>query len=289
MKNINKLFYTILACTIIFSASNLKAQDTQDSKIGLTVGLDYISNYIYRSQYYYFGNQLNGGMFAPYASYDVFDTGLSMGIKGEVNESWIWNNNDELQNMGMENWNSLNFNINYMYHLKEAVIFNLGSWYGRYKTLQQSSYSRNISYFDFYFSAAIDALPLTPMLAVTYTYLTDKDYAHGNSGNYKNGDFYVQLGISHSFELDDETYLDLDAVVGWYDKNAFDGRESFGRTKSADISDIDLSAGLTTTYNMLTFSSSFHYVIVPGTQYKYFVDSKDIHKFYAKFGVSCSI
>ena len=297
MKKIYKLTLAALAFVIIFTASNLKAQDSQNAKIGLTVGLDYISNYIYRGMYYNQGDTMNGGMFSPYVSYNVLNTGLTLGIRGEMDEKKIWNSKDESLYYEDRDYDSINFNINYMYNLKEAVTFNLGSWYCRNKTLHNDVDSYNPSYFDFYFSARVDAFPLTPMLAVTYSYFTDNDFARGfdvseiyGTGSGKNGDLYVQLGISHSFELDDETYLDLDAIVGWYDKNAYEDR-LITPSKSNDISDIDLSAGLTTTVDMLTFSTSFHYVIVPGTQYKYLWGSttRDIHKFYAKLGVSCSI
>ena len=296
MKNINKLLLAALVFAMIFTANNLKAQDTKDSKIGLTVGLDYISNYIYRSQYRYLGNFMNGGMLAPYVSYDVFDTGLSVGIKGEITEMWVWAEKDKEPNG--TRYNCIDFNINYMYNLKEIMTFNIGSWYFRHKTIPHNKiYTFNPSFFDFYLTAAIETLPLTPMLAVTYSYFTDKDSVRGitpggvwGDGNGKNGDLYIQFGIGHSFKLDDETYFDLDVVAGWYDKNAYEEIAANGKDpKSADISDIDLSAGLTTSFDMLSLSTSFHYIIVPGTQYKHMGESVDIHKFYAKFGVSCSI
>ena len=290
MKSIYKLTSAILAFTMVFVTSILKAQDSQNEKIGLTVGLDYVSNYIYRGTYYYLGDITNGGLFSPYVSYNLFNTGLTASVKGEIVETWIWGEKDE--QTYASRLNSIDFNINYMYNLKDSVTFNLGSWYYRLKTIQDVP-SYNPSFFDLYFSATIDAFPLTPMLAITYSYFTDKDYACGPNGNFKNGDFYIQLGISHSFELDDETYFDLAAIAGWYDKNAYDFRVvKANKNNSADISDIDLSAGLTTIVGTLTLSTSFHYVIIPGTQYKetrYEGGCIDRHKFYAKFGVSCSI
>ena len=282
--------------------------------IGLTVGLDYVSNYLYRGMYYYYGNSKNGGMFAPYAFYNICNTGLTLGIKGEVAEKWIWNSKDEKwEEKGIPsfNLNSMDFNINYMSNFKKAVILNVGVWYYLHSKetylevppLDEITYDR--SYFDFYISVIVNAIPFKPMLAVTYSYLTDKDYARGlglsgwGTGPGKNGDLYVQLGIGHSFLLFEKTYLDLDAVGGFYDKNAHDVRQIATEsrwTKSPDISDIDLSAGLTTTADILTFSSSFHYVIVPGTQYKHVIAgghsrffTDEVHRFYAKFGVSCSI
>ena len=311
MKIICKLTIVTFTLTLFFTAVDLQAQDDKKTEIGLTVGLDYVSNYIHRGMYYYSNNKNNSGMFSPYAFYNVFNTGLSLGIKREMAEAWVWDNKDETRDVIRINvWNSTDFNINYMYDLKEKVTFNLGGWYYRHRKMHFDTFSINISYFDIYFSATIDALPLKPMFSVTYSYFTDKDYVRGWGGEHyniwgagfgKNDDLYAQIGVSHSFLLFDLTFFDLGAIAGFYNKKAYDYRISADNfRKPIDLSDIDLSSGISTTSGMLTFSTSFHYVIVPGTQHKYVVLDdemnpfiktfiKDIHKFYAKFGVSCSI
>ena len=305
MKSICKLTLAALTFTFIFTATELNAQSNEDSKIGLTVGIDYVSNYLYRGIYYYNGQEKNGGMLSPYTFYDVFNTGLSLGIKGEVTERWFWNNKDEKQNDSvLFKLFSVDFNINYMYNLKEKVTLNLGVWYYLHsKEHTNGGVSFNRSFFDFYFSAIIDSLQLKPMFAITYSYLTDKKYVKGiDSGSYvwgegpgKNGDLYLQLGIGHSFKLMEKSYLDFNAVAGFFNKNTYDIRtqEVQKDPGTTDISDIDLSLGLTTIADILTFSTSFHYVIVPGTQYKYSWGNnsvgKEIHRFYTKFGVACSI
>ena len=314
MKSICKLIVAALLFAMIFAITELKAQDSQDSKIGLTVGMDYVSNYLYRGENFYLNAQ-NSGMIAPYVSYDVFKTGLSLGIKGEVAEQWFWDERDEFQNTtSFKMMNSINFNVNYMYELKKTMSLNIGGWYYSYQRVHfiNTTSGYDPSYFDIYFSAQIDALPLTPKLIVTYSYFKDDDYARGaaqvgntniwvwGNGPGKNGDWYIQFGLGHSFELFYKTYFDLEAMVGFYDKNSSGfcslmGATELTPTNSADISEIDLSAGFSTTAGKLTLSTSFHYVIVPGTQYKYALSNysytltQDIHRFYAKFGVSCSI
>ena len=293
MKSICKLTLAALTFTMIFTAK-LNAQSNEDSKIGLTVGLDYVSNYLYRGQYYFYGNLRNGGMFTPYAFYDIFNTGLTVGTKGEVIESWVYGNKDESKDVERADWyNSIDFNIDYRYSFKKIITFNIGGWYYLYKTIHYSSESFNPSSLDFYLSAIIDALPLNPMFAITYSHYMDENY-YRNKGTGKNGDIYVQLGIGHSFKIFESTYLDLDAIAGFLDRNASDRRmmERPDRIGSTDISDIDFSTGLTTTAGLLTLSASFHYIITPGTQYKFEESNninKEIHKFYAKFGVACSI
>ena len=304
MNKICKLTVATLMFTIIFTATNLKAQE-EDSDIGLTIGLDYVSNYLYRCQYRYDGHKGNGGVFSPYISYNVFNTGFSLGIRAEVSEMWFGSDTEEVISGQVDSFNTIGFNANYLYNYKDKVTLNLGTWYYRYKRYYDYDagglklYSLDPSYLDLCFSVIVDMLPLRPMLVVTYSFFMDEKYYRGpdestgvyGDGSYKNGNIYVQLGVGHSFELYDDTYLDLNAAAGFFDKNAFDN-VIFGH-KSEDISDIDLSAGVSTTADILTLSASFHYVIVPGTQYKYShgrnPTPKDIHRFYAKFGVSCSI
>ena len=303
MKNIFTLTLAAITLTMLFAIAELKAQDSQDSKIGLTVGIDYVSNYLYRGEYFYSGI-LKTGMFSPYATYHIFNTGLSVSIRGEVSDMWIWNQNDEsLYQDIYKMLHSIGYNINYMYELKKLITFNLGGWYYSYQTLEFEG-NINLSYFDIYFSAKIDALPFAPRLIVTYSYFMDEDYARGainawGEGPGKNGDLYVQFGFGHSFEIFRKTYFDIEAIAGFYNKNSSGfqsmlAEDGLTATNSADISDIDLSAGFTTTASILTFSTSFHYVIVPGTQYKHTITQShkyetDIHRFYTKFGVSCSI
>ena len=321
MKHIFTLTLSAITLTMLFAVTDLNAQTskaqatkaTQDTKIGLTVGLDYVNNYLYRGQYYYtFGTMFNDGMFSQYAFYNIFDTGLSVGIKGEIMERWVWNEKEELLPGMTPDVNCIDFNINYMYKVDNIVTFSLGGWYYRYKTIhnKDAGVSFNMSYFDFYFSAEVDALPLSLRLAITYSYYMDDNYVRGPGsggwapgpggwgyGSGKNGDLYIQFGLGHSLKIINKTYFDLDATAGFLNQNSY--VFNLETTKSADISDIDLSVGITTTGGILTLSASVHYIIVPGTQYKYthvyssdegrWVYAIDIHRFYAKFGVSCNI
>ena len=96
MKSKCNLIFAALLFAMVFAVTELRAQNSQDSKIGLTVGLDYVSHYYYRGRNYYWLSSLyNSGMFSPYSFYNILDTGLSVGIKGEVAEMWIFNSKDE--------------------------------------------------------------------------------------------------------------------------------------------------------------------------------------------------
>lgn len=289
MKKIFTLVFTAAVFMITFAAAELEAQD---SDLGLTVGLDYVSNYMSRGEYVFGNPYAKGGYFFPYASFDVFNTGLTLQIRGEIGEAWIGGSSEEKElSKNMEEMHSLDFNADFVYSVKEIITFDVGAWYYRHK---QGGLA-NHSYFDFYVSAALDAVPLTPTVSLTYSYFVEAAAYRGDSigdsdtvvrGDGKNEDFYLQFGLGHGFELTTATYLDLAAVVGFSRNRAI-------QRKSDDISDIDLSAGISTTKGIVTLMSAFHYVIIPGTQFKYYeIDDekiKDIHRFYVKFGASVSI
>ena len=286
MKNIIKFTLAATILTVVFTATELRAKD---SDMGLTFGLDYVSNYIDRGEYYN-DNEGTGGFIFPYINYNVFNTGFSAGIRAEISETWFGGSNENRdEGFGIANYNSIDINLNYTNGIENIFSFDVGFWYYRYQTMKLFDYytmeywSFNISYFDIYLSIAAEAIIFTPTITVTYSYYTDKNHFRGFYDDGKNEDIYVQLGFSHNFELIDSTYLDISAIAGWRHLKA-------GTPKSDDISDIDLSAGISTTSGILTFSTAFHYIIVPGKQYKYadnFVT--DINKFFAQFGVACSI
>jgi len=282
MKKIFKLALVAVAFSTAFVATELKAQD---NGMGLTVGLEYMSNYLSKGQYVFAGNQGNGGAFFPYVNYNMPGTGLNVGIMGEISEAWIGGAKEDAEHVKKtEPEHAVDFNIGYTYSVEDLTTVSFNLWYYRYQTVKDSG-GMNPSYFDAILSATADSIPLNPMFAFTYSYFMDKDYYEG-AGDGKNESYYVQLGIGHSFNLVESATLDLGAVAGWR-------HSKVGGSTPDDISDINLSAGTTITKGMLTFTGSFHYVIVPGTQYKYEDVAgsivKDINRFYATFGVACSI
>ena len=281
MKKIFKFALIAIAFSTAFVTTELRAQD---NGMGITVGLEYMSNYLSKGQYVFAGNQGNGGAFFPYVNYNMPGTGLNVGIMGEISEAWIGGAKEDAEHVKKtEPLHAIDFNIGYTYTMENITTITANVWYYRYQTNSEKGY--NESYFDGIVSASADAIPLNPMLAFTYSYFMDKDYYEGGVDG-KNESYYVQLGIGHSFNLVESATLDLGAVAGWR-------HNKVGGSTPDDISDINLSAGTTITKGMLTFTGSFHYVIVPGTQYKYEdvagSNVKDINRFYATFGVACSI
>lgn len=285
----------IITFIAVFATVELRPQSASNSRLGLTFGLDYISNYMTRGQYGFgASDEIRGGYFFPSVSFDVFGSGLSLEVRGEVHESGIGGSDEDKAYKTFAKYlNCVDFNVNYAHGIENIITFDFGVWYYRYRNIPITDMKLNYSYFDFYLSAVIKTLPLRPKLAATYSHFQyEETYRGGKSGNGKNGDFYFQFDLGHSFELAASTHLDISVITGFYHKRAMGA-------KSPDISDIDISAGISTTRGIVTLAGSFHYIIVPGTQFKYlqeyssamdeFVFVKDIHRFYARFGASVSI
>ena len=266
MKDMLKKMLVVMAIAAVCAVPELKAQEAEaapaDSGIGLSIGLDYMSNYLWRGTYWYGGN----GAFFPSVSYDVLGSGLTIGVCGELSEAWIGDMRDDNEDIQA-------FDIGADYSKSFGpVTLGVGVWY---YMMKESDYSLASGYV----SLSLDTVPLTPTLTYNHDYYTGDSDVVGDEAK----DFYVTLGLSKSFELMKDAAFDLGAQAGYY------SMKSFGSDLSG-ISDIDLSAAFSVTKGIATYSSSFHYVIVPGGDYvDYGLSYKDYSRFYATFGVSCSI
>jgi hypothetical protein len=303
MKKIFKGLFAVLAFTTVFAAAELKAADD----IGLTVGVDYWSNYLFRGQYQYYGE----GAFFPYASYDILGSGLTIGVVGEIAETWLGGGSEDNSDPS-DSWpgylkyqHALDVGLDYEYEIEGTATLGVGVWHYRYKDNFQS-------YTSGYVTASLDMVPfVTPFVQITGDYYWgDKATAHTADdygvpvgtkykdifGNDDRSNLYIQAGITKNIEVTkDVASIDLGAVVGYAHYRALGN-------KIDDISDIDLSATFSLTEGMVTLTGGFHYVIVPGNQFKNTsihdyqdpisgndIPDKDIHRFYATFGASCSI
>ena len=292
MRKTFKFIIVAITITTFFATTELKAKD---SDMGFTFGLDYVSNYLDRGKSYFIGDDGNAGVFFPYIFYDGFDIGLSLGMKVEIGEAWVGTADEEKEhvNISIRQMHAIDFNINYLKSIENIVSLNLGAWYYSYQTRREGM---NYSCFEFYLSAIADNIFLKPMLTLTYTHYVDEDTAKGSyregknykEGNGENGDIYVQFGIGHSFKLASFIFLDMTVEAGWLHQKAID-------PKADDISDIESTAGISIISGKLTFTSSFHYVFVPGTQYRFNKSHNsnksytDFNKFYTQFGVAYNL
>ena len=237
--------------------TDLQAQE-EDSTLGISVGITYWSNYYWRGTPYY----SEDGAFFPTISYDVLKTGLVLSVSAELAEDWVFDNKAP---QAVKDLNATDFGLDYSYTFADMVSLGAGAWYFH----TWGTAGRFISW---YLSASAVSIPLSPTLSFSHDYYTDSK---------EKEDFYVVLGISHTFALYEAVDLTLGASGGYY------------RAKSVDkngISDIDLSAALSVTKGIITYSADFHYLIIPSKDYYDFAASgaKDINRFYSSFGISLS-
>ena len=295
----------LILATILFISSFPSAKlKAEESDIGLTVGIDYVSRYLKNGQYHFLTIDNQGDSFIfPYALFDVFNTGLALGIKGEIPRDWI-GGSKESGDRGYydRQQRSADFNIDYKYNLNNIITFNIGTWYYRYIT---NNYGINHSYFDHYFNVDVESLPLTPTISATYTYYTNKAWVRGykydydsalntwyltGTNNGKNEDIYLQFSLHHDIALTEITTLAFKAAIGFYNKKTY-------QPKPVDIGDIHFSTDLSTKWHALTITASLHCLIVPGIQFKNSYESpfdesyriKDILRTYISLGFSYSI
>lgn len=259
MKKLSKIFLIMalaLSSVTVMFIDEAKADETG---LGLSFGLSYMSDYLWRGTNWYGGD----GAFFPSVSYDVLGSGLTVSVSAELAEAYIFDGTKTVASgTNVKDIQATDFGLDYSYTLGKMVTLSAGIWYFL-------MWDNDYSFMTFSGSVALDFLPLTPTLTYTHDYYT-------NSGDGK--DFYIQLGGSHSFELMKDVSLGLGAVMGYYYCDSCDQK---------GISDIDLSAELSVTKGMLTYSGGFHYVIVPSKDF--YGTPKDINKFYATFGVSCAL
>jgi len=267
-----KKLFRIVAFTLIASISFLSTPlfATEEESIGLTAGIEYASKSMWRGMYLYDKE----GIFYPFLTYDVLDTGLSLTVLAGLAEAYIF---DKEQTVFKDN-QYMGFCIDYSNNFG-LVTLGAGFHYYMYH------WEREYDYSETYVSFALEDFFLSPTLTIIY------DYYFGEVDGDAGKDFYIQLGIGHSFDLISEIVsLDLGASIGYYSS-------SVEAEKVSGISDIDLSIGLSVDHNSVNYFAGFHYVIVPSKDFYYHeaihtknINStvKDKHRFYSVFGVSHS-
>lgn len=259
-QKISKVFLTTLLALCFYSGSAVAA----DNSLGLSVGLDYQSMYLWRGTYFY-----QNGVFFPKASYAFGDTGLSVSVWAELADAYFFDGTDS----GVKDFQATDFGIDYAKTFNKFVNVGAGFWYFL-------MWEPDNSFMYWYVSLGL-ALPLNPTVTL-YHDIYQKEQA--NDGQYS--DIYIQLALSHGFELTKEAGITAGAAAGYY------------RNKSLNrngISDIDLSAELAVTKGIVTFIGSFHLIIVPSKDYYSSriltptpSGNDDIVRYYAKFGASLS-
>ena len=261
-----KKFLTCMVIAIMlvmtFSITEVFAQEEtgESDSIGLSVGVDYMSNYLWRGGYWYGGD----GAFFPSLSYEI--AGLAISYCGEFSEDAVIDDGDD----DIKNLHATDFGLDYSFSIGDAASIGVGVWYFYFHN------EDTLSFITGTISVTLDSVPFAPTLTYNHDYYTDSE---------DKKDYYIQLGISHDIELVKGASLGLGLVGSYYNADSTDQK---------GISDIAASISLSVEADGVTYSSGFNYVAVPGSDFKTVSDSSgkdkdDIHRFYATFGASYSI
>lgn len=232
------LFAMMLFTGQVFAQGAAKENEEEDKSIGLSFGIDYYSKYIWRGIDFYDGD----GYFYPAIYWDVFDTGLSLTVAGEISSSWVFNGfTKKPDKYYFEDWSlswiykkrkqvvdyafanhGIDFGIEYSYTFENIITLGANFWYYWY---YNSPYAREMawttieslnmvkkwdtSYFSAGVNVGLDFVPwINPTIAVFY------DNYHGYE---RAGDYYLQAGISHEFVLvEDVVTMTPSVTAGYY-------------------------------------------------------------------------
>lgn len=237
-----KKFISMIIMVSFISGAAL-AQDGKEGgekkrePIGLSAGIDYYSNYLWRGTKFFNGD----GAFIPKVSWNVMGTGLVLSVAGEIAASWVFNGFSKkpgkyeyrFDSSGTPYRRQLNFNhlayasqsidfgADYSYTIKDAVTIGASFWYWWYFNSRGArEYARpqvdglnTVSYVDvsFFTTTLTIGLPVVPYINPTFS-LTHDYY----TGLKRGGDYYVTMGISHPFELTKEVALTPGLTAGYY-------------------------------------------------------------------------
>ncbi len=276
--NLRKVLF-IAALVLSMGTSAVYAQEETEKtpapaaseSIGVSFGIDYWSNYFWRGVDFYGANR---GVFFPWVSYAVLDTGLAATVSGEY-ASEEWGDGGTNSEKG---YNGIDIGLDYSYSIEKLLTIGAGAWYyWFYRSDDKLDY--NGSFSSLYASVSFDMLPqLTPSLTYTHDFYMDKD-ATTTEERFK--DFYIQLSLAQDFSVAKSSTLTVNLFGSYFNY------------KSADlkgISDLGFSLKISTTAGMMTYYGKINYAFVPYEDfYTYAGGDNDKHRWWADFGVSIAL
>lgn len=223
--------------------------------IGLTIKMDYVSDYLWRGMYWF----QRDGAFFPGISYDLLNLGLVFSFGAELSQDMIFDNKENSTVGGRQ---SLDFGIDYGYTFSKGISIGGGFWY--YYMFNKPE----ISFMTLTAWLRLDAVPFSPGLRYTHDF-----YYHEEQYQ----DLYLELFGSHDFRLTKSVIVDVGLSLGYY-------YSYFANTNG--ISDITMTSGLSYQRSGFTLRAGFKYVIVPMEDYW---GNRDINRFNANLGLSYSL
>ena len=258
MKKSLTLIFVAVMLIMAFTIADIYAQEETEGtdSIGLSVDIDYMSNYLWRGGYWY-GND---GAFFPSLSYEI--AGILISYCGEFSEDAVIDDGDS----SIKDLHATDLGLDYSFSIGEFLSIGVGVWYFYFHNEDTYSFITGTA------SVTLDSVPLSPTLTYNHDYYTDSEDKE---------DFYIQLGISHDIELIKGASLGLGIVGSYYNAES---------TDQTGISDITTTVSIAVEADRVIYSCGFNYVAVPAKDFKKDLNGEDdIHRFFATFGVSYSI
>ncbi|MBN1533725.1 MAG: hypothetical protein JXA20_13735 [Spirochaetes bacterium] len=270
----------VIFIVIVSIAGHAQEQQSENKSLGLTIKLDYVSNYLWRGTQYFDGD----GAFFPTVSYDVLGSGAVVSVIGEFAESWLFEGKKRNFNATGYGNHCLDAGIDYSYTFGESFTLGAGFWY-YWMFNSAGADATNRTNYNFLTAKALiraDMLPFTPSLTFYYDYYT---------AIRRGGDFYITLSLEHRFVLTQEISLGLNLSAGYYYQNTAKSTVYTG-TSLTDITYNPMKKGFSDISTLITLNyqkgrygitGGFSYVVVPA---KSWYKGSDVHRFYATFGAS---
>ncbi len=303
-----------------------KQKKVEDKSIGLSFSMNYASLYVWRGIDFYQGD----GYFYPAISWEPFSSGLKITVAAEVSASWVFNGFTERPDTyyydidsgsyyrKKKQYNSyayanhgLDFGLDYSYTFEGIITLGANFWYFWYYNSKYASEmawpkieSSNIvkkwdtSYFSVGVNIGLDCVPwINPTIAAYYD-----NYV----GYHRAGDYYLQLGLKHDFEvLKDIITITPSITAGYYWGRTYGYNnyylKSYGgidfdlsddevwlehHAPKKGFSDVVPSVSMAVTYGGFSFIAGFYWVIVPA---KSWYNGGPVHKYYAQVGLAYSL
>jgi hypothetical protein len=337
-KSMKKIITSILiVCSFTTLAFAQQKEDAakKDEPLGLSASLDYYSNYLFRGTKLFNGD----GAFYPKVAWNMFNSGLMLSVSSEIASSWVFNGFNEKPdkyelnsslNIVRKNQKfnhiayatqSLDFGADYSYTVKDAVTLGASIWYWWYFNSRYArEYARplidglnrvsyvDVSFISTGFSVGLPVVPyINPFVSLTHDYYT---------GLKRGGDYYIQAGVSHPFELIKEFVLTLGMTASYYysttarltrytlmidpGSTSLDttmGRSYSGATRTITLggvkqtrtplkkgfSDVTPYISGAFTKGPLSLSGGFYWCIVPARSW---YNGSEIHRYYGKLSIA---
>ncbi len=292
-----KLITLIMA--VMLTATAINAQEKKDAEAkkpaGITFGLNYYSNYLWRGVNWFDGD----GAFAPFISYDIAGTGLLLTVTGELSASPVStqqagrNSNPNIFSFSRQ---GVDFALDYAIPLAKIAALKLNVTYFLYpvsKDYLGANYNdmgNNSAYAtvgwdqsDLALTAGIyfEGIPLKPYVSYTH------DFFLGNS-RFRYTDFYIKIGVAQDFELAKDLSFTIGAYMGLFNNPSFNyTRAEAVKGAQFGISELAVSSALAYKISGLTFTLAFTYVNSPYPE-KFEASVRDTNRYFATFGTSYS-